>query len=254
MVLKNLLGGLKNRPPAQPEFDAPLAPDAPLYVIGDIHGRLDLLRAMFRKIVSIEPNPRVVLVGDYIDRGEASAGVLWYLRDLTKTLKGRVICLKGNHEEMCLKFLHDPEKYGDRWFKYGGLQTLDSYGINQSTKRDSKSQIRYELALAMGGETIDWLDQLPTSYSSGNVLVTHAGANPNRGVDDQSTRDLIWGHPDFPNVIRNDDHWVVFGHQIFREASATDGRIAVDTGAYSTGRLSAACIKPGELSFLTVEA
>src|SRR6056297_3334458 len=102
------------------EFGQP-APLIPLAAIGDIHGCADLLE---RLLSQLEPDLQVICVGDYIDRGDHSADVLHILH-----ANADIICLKGNHEEMLLNFLEQPETYGRRWFRNGGLQTMASFGI-----------------------------------------------------------------------------------------------------------------------------
>ena len=91
-----------------------------------------------------------------------------------------------------------------------------------------------------------------TKYSSGNVHVVHAGADPARPLDRQSAHTLIWGHPDFLRRPRRDGQWVVYGHTIVDVVAAENGRIGVDTGAYATGRLSAALITRDGVESLSV--
>ena len=225
------------------------APDKPFAVIGDLHGRADLLHALLDKITS----EQLVFVGDYIDRGDDSAGVLETLYELQSSTGGRIVCLRGNHEDMALKFLDAPRTAGARWLRNGGLQTLASYGIGQITELADEGElaaIRDALERAMGEKLIGWLRSLPLQWKSGNVAVVHAAADPDLPMDAQENRTLLWGHRSFRQRRRNDGIWVAHGHTIVDEASAEDGRIAVDTGAYATGRLTAAQIFPGRIEFL----
>lgn len=242
-MLTSWIARLLGRFPAFP----PVAPDAPFHLIGDIHGRSDLLQ---RALAGLKSDRPVVFVGDYIDRGEDSAGVLRLLIDRPNTH-----FLRGNHEEMLLNFLDDPIAQGARWLRYGGLQTLASYGVTGVTETSSGAElelVRDALLRAMGPEQIFWLRTLPLSHRSGNVAVTHAGADPRRGFDSQDPRALVWGHRDFGRVPRQDGVWIAHGHTIVDEPIATEGIISVDTGAYATGRLTIADIGEGSVEFRVV--
>lgn len=234
-------------------FTAPVAPDTPFHVIGDVHGRLDLLERLITKIESDGFAPDLVFVGDYIDRGEDSAGVLRFVHELCQRDDLRVTCLQGNHEDMLLKFLEDPAERGARWLRYGGLQALSSFGVGGISDGSSPAAMvnaRDALRDAMGPDLIDWLSGLDIRWHNGNVAVVHAAADPAVAMADQEPRTLKWGHRDFMSVPRSDDVWVVHGHTIVDQPTQEDGRIAVDTGAFATGRLTAAYIEPGNVSFL----
>ncbi|TMV05608.1 serine/threonine protein phosphatase [Ruegeria sediminis] len=242
-MLKSWLARLSGRSPAFP----PVAPEHPFYLIGDIHGRADLLDRALKRLEADHP---VVFVGDYIDRGEDSAGVLRALID-----RPNAHFLKGNHEEMLLSFLGDPITHGPRWLRYGGLQTLASYGVagvTETSKGPELEAVRDALTRAMGPEQIFWLRTLPLTYRSGNVAVVHAGADPRLDPDSQDSGNLIWGHKDFGRVPRRDGLWIAHGHTIVDEPVAERGIISVDTGAYATGRLSVAAIREGGVEFLDI--
>ncbi|MCR8724690.1 metallophosphoesterase [Frigidibacter sp. ROC022] len=223
---------------------APPAPEEPIAVIGDVHGCAALLDRLLERLAEEAPAARKIFVGDLIDRGDDSAGTLARLRELPDA-----VCLQGNHEEICFDFLHAPEDQGPRWLKVGGLQTLASFGIGGlsiSSRGAALSKARDDLVAAMGEATLDWLRGLPSSWQSGNVLVTHAGADPAVPPGAQADAVLHWGHRDFGRVPRQDGVWVVHGHVIVDEVRIRDGRISVDTGAYAHGRLSAVVLAPGE--------
>lgn len=233
-------------------FSHPVAPDQPFLAIGDVHGRVDLVEALEKIILSQAPGLPAVFVGDYIDRGENSAQVVELMMSASETGAQPVFCLKGNHEDMCLKFLDDPVQHGARWLRHGGLQTLGSYGVQmRGAEPPALQRMRDDLALAMGDTVIEWMRALPTHWHSGNVHVTHAGADPSRPISSQPDRNLIWGHRDFEKKPRTDGQWVVYGHVIADQPKAAMGRIAIDTGAYATGCLTAALIKPGKVRFLS---
>lgn len=240
--------GLVRRKPA-PTFGAPLRPEVPIAVIGDVHGRDDLLARLLDRLEREAADHRIVLVGDYIDRGEESRSVIARLR-----ARPDLICLKGNHEAMCQGFLEDPEKQGAMWLRNGGLQTLASFGVGGigPTANDPRrlAEARDGLAAALGEEAIGWLRDLALTWRSGNIGVVHAAADPMLPFNLQSERSLLWGHPAFQNTVRQDDLWIVHGHTITDEPDAQGGRIAIDTGAYASGRLTAALIAPDELRFV----
>jgi serine/threonine protein phosphatase 1 len=134
------------------------------------------------------------------------------------------------------------------------LQTLASYSVgwSRNVRRESQlTRIRDDLANAIGPEMIDWLHHRPTYWVSGNVAVIHAGASPHRSLDAQEKKCLLWGHPDFFKVPRSDGIWCVHGHTIVDVPKASDGRVAVDTGAYATGVLTAAFVEPESVTFLS---
>ena len=227
-------------PPAH--FD-PVAPPQPFIAVGDVHGRADLLEKLLQNV----PDAPLVFVGDYVDRGDHSADVLRILQ-----ARPDITCISGNHENMMLKFLRTPEEEGPRWLRYGGLQTLASFGIAgiaESTSGSALTRARDDLVARMGDDLIHWMSDLPTSVTAGNITVVHAGADPALPIEDQTRRVLQWGHPEFRRTPRRDGMWIVHGHTIVDEAHVENGRIAVDTGAYATGRLSAAFIGNGEVIF-----
>lgn len=252
-LLKRLFGRSPAAPaplPSQP-FTAALAPEAAFFAVGDVHGCLPQLRSLMDKMNAADSAANIIFVGDYIDRGEDSAGVLHALHELQND--PRVICLAGNHEDMLLKFIDDPEKNGSRWLRYGGLQTLASFGvggINANSNGDALLTAAEQLKATMGPDLLTWIRDMPITWSSGNVAVVHAGANPYKPIQLQTSKTLMWGHKDFDTVNRDDGIWVLHGHTIVDEAHARDGRIAIDTGAYATGVLTAAHVQSTGVTFL----
>ena len=234
-------------------FDSPLGPDGLFAVVGDIHGRVDLLMELDSLLAELPPEAPVIFVGDYIDRGDDSRAVLDLLSQSPESLSRELVCLKGNHEEMCLSFLDDPAANGRTWIRYGGLQTLASFGVGgvgPGSNAADFNRARDALALAMGDRLINWMRARPLMWKSGNIAVVHAGANPGKPLDTQSSQALLWGHPEFTKHARDDGNWVVHGHTIVDEPLIENGRIAIDTGAYVTGRLTAAILSEGEIRFL----
>jgi len=244
------------------QWQAP-TPDELVYVVGDVHGCIDKLNALLERIDSDLARSQgtpgcVVFVGDYIDRGESSADILRFMAQMTADHPDLLIGLMGNHERMMLDFLADPTGSAKRWIRYGGLQTLASFGVGAGLTQDSRNpgellDAAGDLLDAMGQDLVDWMGQLPLSWSSGSLWVVHAGADPALEMTAQPAKTLLWGAEGFLTEDRVDGNWVAFGHQPFEAPFAIAGRIAVDTGAVYGGPLTAARIDPeGDVTFLSV--
>lgn len=233
-----------------------MRPEEAFFAVGDIHGCDALLGKLLGKLEDLaHPSARLVLVGDYVDRGDHSAEVLRRIHGMQVAAGPELmICLRGNHDQMLLDFLDDPQSTGPGWFRHGGLQTLASYGIPgvpMTAPTQTWNDARDRLREGMGDGLETWLRGLPTYWQTGNVFVCHAGADPAVPVGAQRNRTLIWGHQDFETVPRSDGIWVVHGHTITERARPRDGRIPVDTGAYATGRLTAALLEAGKVQFFS---
>ncbi|MEM1313283.1 MAG: metallophosphoesterase [Pseudomonadota bacterium] len=270
--LRNLLGGgdasARGDGSRAKRFDGRLEIDRTTYAIGDVHGRLDRLDALLERIAAdaegAEGPARILLMGDYVDRGEQSAEVLRRIKTLLAEghAGAEVLALRGNHEEMMLQFLDDPEGGGPRWLRNGGLQTLASFavvGVTPEAEGEPLVAAAGRLAEA-AADVVPMLRTLPAWHGFGTVWFAHAGLDPDLPPDLQSERTLVWGTPRFFQFARGDGRWAVYGHYIVDEAHAAQGRIGVDTGAYATGVLSAARIAPAPeagaeatLTFLTSE-
>lgn len=209
-------------------------PDEPLFILPDLHGTLPLLQQALRLHARDFPDHRVVVLGDMLDRGGDSAGVLQTLMDMPEA-----ICLMGNHEAMLLDVLDNPAHHGAEWLRHGGLETLLSFGL-RSLPRGPAGLIEMAetLRARMGPAMIDWLRARPLYWQSGNVVAVHAGLQPQRPLQSQARRTLLWGHPAFGQVLREDGLFVVHGHTVVPEARVQGGRLMLDTGAYATGNLS----------------
>ncbi len=237
-----------------PVFDSPPAPDRPVAVIGDIHGSDGLLERLLQRLEDEAGAHTLVCVGDYVDRGEDSARVIDRLMARQEAAPDSLICLMGNHERMMLDFLDAPGRAGPRWMKYGGVQTVASFRLappSAGASEDDWLYLRDRLEAALGARRERWLRDLPLCWQSGNVAVVHAAADPALPIAGQPEQALLWGHPDFGRVPRGDGTWVVHGHTIVPDPSAEAGVVATDTGAYATGRLTAALIAPGDIRFVT---
>jgi serine/threonine protein phosphatase 1 len=225
----------------------PRVPDGMLvYAVGDIHGRLDLLREIVARIEEDYRErsegagaPTVIFLGDYVDRGPESKQVIDFL---LKDLPDRWDCrfLKGNHEDALLTFLRDP-KFGTAWIDYGGLPTLASYGV-APVRRGAKiewASTAGALEAALPRSHVDFLARLPLYQSVGDYLFVHAGIRPGIPLEYQSEKDMLWIREEFISARRNWTCTVVYGHTPSAEVALGDGRIGIDTGAHATGKLTA---------------
>ena len=135
----------------------------------------------------------------------------------------------------------------------GGLQTLKSFKIG-SPEKEISAQIletyKDQLCAALPNGMEDWLRALPTQWSSGNVHIVHAAADPKLNMEMQNDNVLCWGDPDFFSKDREDGQWIVHGHTIVDYGDIQNGRISVDTGAYVTERLTGAFIMNGDIKFI----
>ena len=250
-------GGSGGADVSRPRLEAPLA------VIGDVHGRDDLLDALLNTLAALPEagQMRVICVGDMVDRGPDSAAVLRRLHGL-ETHPGpfaSLTCLMGNHDRMLLDFIADPSGIGLRWLQYGGAETLLSFGLSSDRMDRSEGDARQrlttlaqDLAEAMGPELHGWLADRPLFWTEGALWVTHAGADPRHSPALQGAREFLWGDLRFYDTPRRDGLWVAHGHKIVKAPVLEPGRIAVDTGAWRTGRLTAAVIDgAGDVVFHT---
>lgn len=227
-----------------------IAPDRTFYAVGDIHGCYDNMCAALEridadKIAQGAEDAPVILLGDYVDRGENSADVLRKAYELNSLDSEAYVCLKGNHEQMMLDFFAKPAEAGGRWLRYGGLQTLASFGIGRLGQSPSKERLYEaceELLDAMPDGMEAWLQALPVHWSSGNMHCVHAAMEPSLPVTMQSKQILLWGCPEFEKETRSDGNWVIHGHTVVDQPLIENGRISLDTGCYFSGNLTAARI------------
>jgi serine/threonine protein phosphatase 1 len=225
------------------------------YVIGDIHGRLDLLDALLGKIheeLHRRPARRTLLVfvGDLIDRGPQSAQVVERLR--TYARRGvRPVYLLGNHEEVLLRILAGDKSLIDSWLKFGGLQCLESYGVDANSLRFRAPEVILDIIQhAVPRQHRAFLEEFVDSCRFGDYLFVHAGIRPGVEIDQQRQSDLRWIREPF--LLDDTDHGfvVVHGHTIRPEVDVRPNRVGIDTGAYRTGVLTAMAIEGGKTWYL----
>ncbi len=212
------------------------------YVVGDIHGRLDLFDALVEEIEADDARSpaaqtTVVLLGDLIDRGPESAGVIDRARDWGRQRKVRYIA--GNHEEMFLESFEDKEMLR-HFVKHGGRETILSYGIKRKRYNElTIKALQAELHDLIPEEDRLFLNGFEDMVVAGDYVFVHAGLNPRNSLEDQKQADLRWIRERFLKHTEPFSHVVVHGHTIFEGIESTDHRIGIDTGAFRTGRLSA---------------
>jgi len=224
------------------------APDYRAYVIGDVHGRLDLLEELLAKIHSeIQRRPAakalLVFVGDLIDRGPSSAHVIERLR--TYRREGvRPVFILGNHEEVLLRILRGESQLITKWRWFGGSECLQSYGVEpQQLAHLSDEEALAVIRGVIPKNHIQFLESFVDSCRFGDYLFVHAGIRPGIHLDQQSQADLRWIREPF--LLDESDHGfvVVHGHTISPEVQDHPNRIGIDTGAYRTGVLTALAIE-----------
>lgn len=237
-MLRNLFG---TRPADPKPPSAPL--DTRVYVIGDIHGRVDLLRALHAQILSDSASApavrRVVYLGDYVDRGESSSQVIDLLLD--EPLAGfDAIHLSGNHEEMMLGFLGDAA-LGPMWLHNGGDATLFSYGVGIASGSNADERaivMQNALRKRLPERHLAFLRGLRPYHVEGDYLFVHAGIRPGVPLERQNSEDLLWIREEFLYSREDHGHCVVHGHTIVSEPEFRPNRIGIDTGAFFSNRLT----------------
>jgi diadenosine tetraphosphatase ApaH/serine/threonine PP2A family protein phosphatase len=225
-----------------------------LYVVGDIHGCADLLDRMAARIaddLAARPAPEslVVTVGDYIDRGPDSAGVIERL--MRNPFPTAYMALKGNHEVLLEDFLAVPATAA-HWRRLGGIETLRSYGVavDGVTAGTHYMEAARALAQAVPAAHRDFLASLGTSLTVGRHFICHAGVRPGVPLERQSEEDLLWIREPFLASRADFGRIVVHGHTPAPAPEALPNRINVDTGAFATGRLTCAAIDAEGVRFV----
>ncbi|BEV11583.1 serine/threonine protein phosphatase [Asticcacaulis sp. DW145] len=214
------------------------------YAIGDIHGRFDLFKKMVHLIKAdmeaTQSSCRIVLLGDYIDRGREASRVLSGINALKKETWCDLVALKGNHEQLFLQFLKDA-KNGPQWFRHGGSETVRSFGLIMDEPRtpESWAGLRDELARRMTRGQRRLLSDLRLSFEAGDYLFVHAGVDPWRDRSTQGEEVLLWIRNRFLRVDRACSKAVVHGHTPTEGVVNQKWRIGLDTAAHATGVLSA---------------
>lgn len=223
---------------------------AAIYAIGDVHGELQLLRSLEAKIATdaaeIDGEAWIVVLGDVIDRGPSSAQVIDHLmREPPAGLRRFV--LKGNHEAMLVDLARDARPPA-AWLDLGGRETLQSYGVpsrHLEVKLDART-FAHIVSTFVPKDHLAFLESLPVVIETPSAIFVHAGLQPGVALDQQLDDDLLWFRDGFAADYKEFGRVVVHGHTPRDEALVTPFRVAIDTGACLSGRLTAARIAPGE--------
>lgn len=239
-------------------LDAAAPEGVRLYAIGDVHGRLDCLTATHAMIeAELErdrpPDWRIIHLGDYVDRGPDSSGVLDFLADAVAR-DDRILALLGNHDEGFLDFLADPAD-ADLFIRYGGFDTAASYGVVLDV-HDGRSlaDSHRRLVDAMPERHLFFLRDRPRSAVFGDFFFCHAGVRPGVALDAQDPHDLIWIRREFLKHPGLYDKVIVHGHTPVGMPEVMPNRVDIDTMAFETGRLTTLVVEGREKRFLETAA
>ncbi len=233
---RNLFGAQESAPPAA------IPPGERVYAIGDVHGRADLFEALIEAIDAddADRDPAetvIVLLGDLVDRGPDSAGVLTMARGWANGRQVRA--LMGNHEEMFLDAF-DSEEVLRHFLRYGGRETLLSYPIDPETySAASLAETQALMRDHIPQEDIAFMRSMEEMIAIGDYLFVHAGIRPDVPLAEQKAGDLRWIREPFITHKASFGPVVVHGHTIYEKPQLAANRIGIDTGAYRSGRLTA---------------
>lgn len=202
-----------------------------IIAIGDVHGQFHMLRSLVEHLEKEYPGIQIVLLGDYIDRGEKVKEVLDFVINMTK--KGHV-ALKGNHEDMLCNVLaqHDNFWVKQLWLDNGGVSTMKSYGI---TERFFENDIRDY----MDKDHINFIFNLPWKYETDKYLFVHGGIDPELSLHHQDEETCLWIRGKFLNNEKKHPKKIVVGHTPFKAPLIRENYIAIDTGAFAGNKLTA---------------
>lgn len=219
-----------------------------IYAIGDIHGRNDLLQQLIEKIIDDDAErgdskSEIIFLGDLIDRGPDSAGVIETAMQLKREL-GDVRFLMGNHEEVYLKAATGDEKATRFFNRIGGKETILSYEISMREYMDlDNSALAERLPNLIPAHHIDFVKAFEDQIIVGDYAFVHAGIRPGVPLDEQKPKDLRWIREEFLSVKEPHEKVIVYGHTINDDVVEKGNRIGIDTGAYYTERLTALALE-----------
>ncbi len=253
------LAGATSEKPSQSSRKYRIPDGEIVYAVGDVHGRLDLLKqavdAIFQHAAKFPAalERRIVFLGDYVDRGPDSAGTIEYL--LTHRFADFVpTFLRGNHEQAMLDFFDSPNP-DSAWLNYGGVAALASYGIAAADR--PLSEIRDEMRARMPAMHLDFLRRTEYRKFVGDYLFVHAGIRPGIPFERQDPQDFLWirepflSEPEiFPSKTERFVFRVVHGHTITEYPDVRPNRIGIDTGAYASGVLTVLALWEDKLDFI----
>jgi serine/threonine protein phosphatase 1 len=208
------------------------------YIIGDIHGCRADLAGLVDKL-PLNSSDRIVFLGDYIDRGPDSRGVVSYLLELQKQSVCELVFLKGNHEDMLLSYLGLGGRHGEVFLYNGGRATVASYGLNSNTPTAQ------ELLLLIPPEHLTFYKNLKSHFVMGRFLCVHAGINPLKSLENQAESEILWIRDKFIYNPHPLPYTIAFGHtpcnDVFYDLPY---KIGLDTGLVFGNKLS--CLETEE--------
>ena len=249
------------RPRPRAAGRSPRLPDGErVYAVGDVHGRADLLHEMEARIerdLERAPPPGVVrriYLGDYVDRGPDTRGVVERLCRARRDGSRRT-CLMGNHDWWFREFLEGAE-VAPAWLSSGGDATLASYGVSEFpplSDEDAWAKLRSRLRRRVPPEHRRFFNTLERMTRHGDYLFVHAGIRPGLPLDRQDARDLLFIREPFLSDDSDLGVVVVHGHTVVDEPQVRSNRIGIDTGAYWTGRLTTLVLEADTQRFLDTE-
>jgi len=229
------------------------------YVIGDVHGCLielkDLMGKIERHAANIAGAPDmksvdIVFLGDLIDRGPSSNKVLNFLIAY-KPEFANVIFLMGNHEEIFLDVLSGNSKKTLPWLDHGGMACARSYDVeNLGQVYSDPDHVTYRIQRQVPQSHIDFISGFKDYYIFGDYLCVHAGIKPRVPLERQSPRDMRWIRDRFLSYEKPHEYTVIHGHSIVKKPEVHNNRIAIDTGAYGGGALTAVFIREDDVEFI----
>lgn len=229
-----------------------------VYAVGDIHGRLDLLDEMLERIANdarrfADFSKCLLFLGDYIDRGPSSRGVVEQLLGNPLPRFEKVFLL-GNHEQVMLRYLGGDLRIACHWLQKGGIEALESYGIEVTEERMADEAaleaLRLEMQRVIPSAHIRFLKNLRASHREGDYYFAHAGILPGVPLERQTVRDQIWIRARFHRSPLDHGVRVVHGHEVVPEVEVLPNRIGIDTGAYRTGILTCLTLHGDTVRFL----
>lgn len=230
-----------------------------VYAVGDVHGCDDLLGALIEMIEADDQargpaQTTIIFLGDLVDRGPSSAAVLDRLSALAAS-HHNVRFLLGNHEEIFLGALDAEPKALRLFCRIGGRETILSYGMDPAEyDRLDYEEFAHRIVQLVPAEHKTFLSGFEDMITIGDYVFVHAGVRPDKSLDSQRTADLRWIRDPFLDHRAPLEKMVVHGHTVVDQVDARPHRIAIDTGAYATGRLTALGLEGVETWILQTDA
>ncbi|WP_343207535.1 metallophosphoesterase family protein [Blastomonas sp. AAP53] len=231
-------------------IDSAMLPDGMrVYAIGDIHGRRDLLDQLLDQIMADDrargpADTHIVFLGDLMDRGPDSAGVIDRAIELSETLGQNAHFLMGNHEEVYLAAVSGDEKLVRFFCKIGGRETILSYDIEPAEYNAlTMEELTARLPTLLPQAHLDFVRRFEDRIVIGDYAFVHAGVRPGTSIENQKPKDLRWIREDFLIDDTPHDKLIVHGHTITDDVEECTNRIGIDTGAYMSGMLTALALE-----------